>query len=403
MQHLQPPLGLRRQRLSDRQGEQRIGTRLGAPHPAAQLVELGKAEHVGAMDDQRVGGGNVQSGLNDGGRQQHIVFAVVEGIHHVIELARRHLAMGGGEFEFRHMLAQKLRLFLQIADARTDIEALSAAIMLAQQRLADHKPVERRHEGPHRQPVEWRRGDQREFAHARQRQLQRARDRRRRQRQHMHVAAQLLELFLVLDAETLFLVDDQQAQPVETDAVCQKRMGADDDVDGAIGNPLAGGRQFARRNQPRGLRDFHRQAGKAVAEGLVVLTGQQGCRHDDGDLFSRHGGNEGSPERYLRLAETDIAADQPVHRRASGKIVQHRLDCRKLILRLVIGEAGDKLAVKPLGRRQRFAVAQGPFGGNGNQLACDFEQLLLQLRLARLPGNAAQPVELHFRIARPVA
>ena len=55
LQHLQPPFGLRRDLLLRRQREQRIGAQLRTPDPAAQLIELRQAEHVGAMHDQRVG------------------------------------------------------------------------------------------------------------------------------------------------------------------------------------------------------------------------------------------------------------------------------------------------------------------------------------------------------------
>ena len=89
--------------------------------------------------------------------------------------------------------------------------------MLAQQRLADDHRIEGRDVGPDRQPVERRRGDERQLAHARQRQLQRARDRRRGEGQHMHIGAQLLEPLLVLDAEMLLLVDDEQAEIAELD------------------------------------------------------------------------------------------------------------------------------------------------------------------------------------------
>ena len=118
-------------------------------------------------------------------------------------------------------VAQEVADLGEIGDARHDIEALAAAIALAQQRLADHQRIEGRDEGAHRQAVDRRRGDQRQFAHAGQRQLQRARDRRRRQRQHVHVALQLLQPLLVLDAEMLLLVDDQQAEALEGDRACR--------------------------------------------------------------------------------------------------------------------------------------------------------------------------------------
>ena len=129
---------------------------------------------------------------------------------------------------------QEIMDFREIADARNDIEGMAAAIALAQQRLADDQRIEGRDEGAHRHAVDRRRGDQRQFAHAGQRQLQRARDRRRRQRQHMHIGLQVLQPFLVLDAEVLLLVDDQQAEILERDRGAEQRMGADDDVDLAL-------------------------------------------------------------------------------------------------------------------------------------------------------------------------
>ena len=76
LQHFQPPLGLRRDLLLRRQREQRIGAQLRAPDPAAQLIELRQPEHVGAVHDQRVGGRDIEAGLDDRGRKQDVVFAV---------------------------------------------------------------------------------------------------------------------------------------------------------------------------------------------------------------------------------------------------------------------------------------------------------------------------------------
>ena len=118
LQHLQPPLGRVGQLAVGRQREQRIGAHLGAPDAAAQLVELRQAEHVGAVHDQRVGGRNVEAGFDDGRRQQHVVLAVVEGVHDVVEFARRHLAVGDRDLQFRHDSLQELLDLGEVADAR---------------------------------------------------------------------------------------------------------------------------------------------------------------------------------------------------------------------------------------------------------------------------------------------
>ena len=111
----------------------------------------------------------------------------------------------------RHVLVEEILDACQIFDPRRNIKGLPAAIALAQQRLADHQGIVRRHESSYRQPVDRGRGDDREIAHACERQLQRARDRRGGKRQHMHFGAQLLQPLLVADAKMLLLVDDQKA------------------------------------------------------------------------------------------------------------------------------------------------------------------------------------------------
>ncbi len=60
--------------------------------------------------------------------------------------------------------------------------------------------------------------------------------------------------------------------------------------------------------------DPHRVAGEAVAEGLEVLLGQQGGRHQHRGLVAVLHRLEHGPERDLGLAEADVAADEAVHR-----------------------------------------------------------------------------------------
>ena len=66
LQDFQAPLGVARERAFV--ADQQIGVRAqrGATDPAAQLVELGQSEAVGAVDDDRVGGRNVEPRLDDG-------------------------------------------------------------------------------------------------------------------------------------------------------------------------------------------------------------------------------------------------------------------------------------------------------------------------------------------------
>ena len=73
LHHFEPALRGLGQHLARRQGQIGIGAQLAAADAAAQLIELRQAEHVGAMDDHRIGGRNVEAGFDDVGREQQIV------------------------------------------------------------------------------------------------------------------------------------------------------------------------------------------------------------------------------------------------------------------------------------------------------------------------------------------
>ena len=311
--------------------------------------------------------------------------------------------MGDGDAHLGHVLVEERFGLGQILDARTDIEGLAAAIALAQQRLAHHDRIERRDEGAHRQPIDRRRGDDRHFAHAGQRQLQRARDRRRGQRQDVHLGAQLFQLLLVGDAEMLLLVDDDEAEVLELDRLAEKRVGADDDVDLAVGDALLHPGEFGCGNEPRGLADMHRIAAQPVGKGLHVLAREQRGRHHDRDLLAVHRGDEGGAQRHFGLAEADVAANEPVHRPAGGEIGEHGGDGGLLVVGLLVGKAGAELVIKAAVDGEPRRLAQLPLGGDLDQFARHLADAVLHPRLARLPGGRAEPVELDAGFFRAVA
>ncbi len=121
------------------------------------MIELREAEHIGAPDDERIGGRDVKAGFDDRRREQDIELSLVEGGHALLEIARRHLPMRDDEFRLRHGLAQKCGGVVQIFDARTDEKGLAAAIMFAQQRLAHDERIERRNEAAHGEAIDRRR------------------------------------------------------------------------------------------------------------------------------------------------------------------------------------------------------------------------------------------------------
>ena len=117
------------------------------------------------MNDHRVGRGNIQPRFHDGRRQKHVKLAVIESVHLVVELPRRHLAMGHDDRNLGHLIGQPVLDLGQIADAWDNKERLPAAIVFAQKRLAERHRVELADIGADRQTVDRRRADDREIAH----------------------------------------------------------------------------------------------------------------------------------------------------------------------------------------------------------------------------------------------
>ena len=157
------------------------------------------------------------------------------------------------------------------------------------------------------------------------------------------------------------------------------------------------------RNQPRRLRDLDRIAAQSIGERLEVLAREQRGRHHDRHLLAVHGGDEGGAQRHFGLAEADVAANEPVHRPAGGKIVEHGADGGLLVVGLVIGKAGAEFVVEAGLDREPRRFAQLPLGGDLDQFVGDLADAVLHPRLARLPGGAAELVELDAGLLRAVA
>ena len=302
--------------------------------------------------------------------------------------------MRRNEGHFRHALPQEGDGFFQVRNPGHDEESLPAAIFLSQQSLPDTDRVEGGDIGADGQAVDWRRRDDGEVPDTRQRQLERPRDRCRREGQHMHVRPQLLQTLFVLHPEMLLLIDHKQAEIREFDGLGQKRVGAHHDFDLAVSKLVPGRLGFLRRNETGQKPDLDRPASETVRERLVVLTRQQSRRRDNRHLLATHRDHKGRTQRDFSLAETDITADQAVHRPALGEVGEDIIDRVQLVIGFRIGKGGAEFVINPARRFNRVRLARQALGRNLDQLVRHIAQALLGLGLARLPGHAAQLVEL---------
>ena len=233
--------------------------------------------------------------------------------------------------------------------------------------------------------------------------MQRARDRGGAHAERVDGETQLAELFLLLHAELLFLVDDEQAQILELVLGREQRVRADDDVDLALAHALEDFLLLLGALVAVHERDVHcREGGEAVAEVLVVLCGEDGRRHEHGHLLFREDALEGGAHGDFRLAEADVAADEAVHGLAGFHValdVGRGLDLvgRRFVLEGVL-EFLLELAVG----RETEAFHEFAACIEVHELARNLHDLLLHALFLVFPVLGTQTVELERVVLRGV-
>ncbi len=381
------------QRLLRRVEEVRVAALPPSADPAAQLVELAEAEVVAALDDQGVGVGDVDAGLDDGGGDEHVELLLPEVDDHLLQGLLGHLAVGGGDTRLRDDLAQPGRRAIDGLDAVVDVEDLALAQQLAADGGADLLLLVGADEGQHRVALLRRGGDRGHLADAGDRHLQGARDGGGGHGQHVDVGAELLQLLLVLDAEALLLVDDDQAQVLELGLGREQPVGADDDVHRALAQALQGRLRLGLGLEAGQRLHVHRELGVPLAERPEVLLDQQGRRHEYGDLLAVLDRLEGGAHRDLGLAVADVAADQAVHGDRLLHVVLDLGDGGELVRGLGVGEGVLQLALP--GRVGAEGVSRGRHPGavELDQVGGDLLDRLLRAGLGLGPVGAAEAVQ----------
>ena len=82
---------------------------LGPPDPPAQLIEIGEAELVRAIDDDRVRIRNIEPAFDDRRANEHVYFPGYESRHDGFEFVRVHLAVADFNSGLRTKLPMRSR------------------------------------------------------------------------------------------------------------------------------------------------------------------------------------------------------------------------------------------------------------------------------------------------------
>ena len=168
--------------------------------------------------------------------------------------------------------------------------------------------------------------------------MERARDGGRGHGEDVDLGSHLLETLLVGDAEALLLVHDDESEILEGNVFLYESVGADDDIDLALGEVVDDAGLLAVGAEPAEDLDAYGIGLEALGEGGEVLLGEDGRGHEYGDLEPVGDSLEGGAEGDLGLAVADIAADEPVHGPDALHVALHVEDGLGLVGRLLVGE-----------------------------------------------------------------
>ena len=295
-----------------REHEVGVGLVVGAADAAAELVEIGEAEAVGAVDDDGVGVGDIEAGFDDGGGDENVDVTGDEGAHDGLEFVLAHLAVADGDGGVGDELFDARGEFVDGADAVVEEVNLAAAFEFADDGVAHGAFVVGADGGLDGLAVGRRGLDEGHVAGSHEREVEGAGDRGGGEGEDVDESEAVLEDFLVLHAEALLLVDDDEAEVFEFDVVAEEAVGADDDVDGAGGEAADGGGLFGAGAEAVEGFDGDGVVAHALAEGLGVLLGEDGRGGKEGGLFAAHDGFENGADGDFSFSKPDVAADEAV-------------------------------------------------------------------------------------------
>ena len=248
----------------------------------------------------------------------------------------------------------------------------------------------------------WRgRFDQRHVPRPHQRKVEGPWNRRRGERQHIDEAEFFLEGVLVFHAEPLLLVHHDKAEVFERDVRGDDPVGADHDIHAAIGEPrddfflLRDGTVAAQEL------DRHRILAHPLPERLEMLLREHGRRRNDDSLLSAAHRLERRADCDLGLAESDIAADQPVHRAHRLHVGLGLGDRPELVAGLGEKKRSLEFLLPVRVGRERVPDPVFPFGLDLEHAGRVFVNPLRGLRFRPLPSPVSELREIRMALPEP--
>lgn len=194
-----------------------VGLSISTTDSSSQLVEIGEAKAVGAVDEDGVGIRDIDAGLNDGGGEENVGFAFDEFIHDHLELIFFHLAVADDYFCRRNEFIETFGEFVDGFDSVVEEEDLAATVQLILDSLFDDALVVLINGGFDGVTIGGGGVDGGHVAHAHEGKVEGAGNGSGRESEDINLAEAFFEGFLVFDTKTLFFIDDDETEVLIAD------------------------------------------------------------------------------------------------------------------------------------------------------------------------------------------
>ena len=238
---------------------------------------------------------------------------LLEGKHDVFYLASAHLAVSHAHASLRCRLLYASHRLIDSGHAVGHVVHLTFSLQLTSNSCGNKIRIVLAHHHLNRLSTRWRRQNQAHVTHAAHGHLHGARNRRCRERQHIYLLAHVFELFFMLNAKALLLVDDYQAQIVRVYVCGKQPVRSYQHIYGSVRKSLKRFFLLSRRDKTRKHAYLQIKRSKSREKRLVVLLSQDGSWAQNHNLTSVLARLKRSSKRHLCLAKAHVTAKQTIH------------------------------------------------------------------------------------------
>ena len=287
------------------------------------------------MYDDRIDIGNIQSGFDDRGGNQHIDLPADKVIHNSFQFSFLHLSVGKRHISLGNQRLNGSRYICNIIDPVIYIVHLAFPRQLPYDGFPDHLLIIFHYISLDRHTVLRSFLQNTHVPDPHQAHMKRSRNRGCRKREHIHVFLQLLDLFLVGHSKSLLLIHHQKSQILKGHICGKYPVGADHNVNHSLFQIVDGLFLLGAGTKSGQQLYSHRELLHPLHQRIIMLLCQYGGRHQKDHLFPLLHSFKGCPNGDLGFSIAHIPADQPVHDPFAFHVLFGRRNGCKLILGLL--------------------------------------------------------------------